>query len=248
MPVTVEMFEETDLQDALVLVAFPSTGAAAPIAGTYLHKHLGLPLVGHLVSEDLDGVSHIEDGIAASPVRIHGGETRCDIDGPCPRIFTVTSEVPVPLDLLPDVADAIAGWAKPARMVLSLDAVGRDQGDDTPDVYAGGATPRALAALGNSGAETLRKGLVGGLTAYLLAKGRHAGFHAATLIVEASQNHPDGRAAAALVEALDRLIPELKVDPHPLMEDAMELEKEVKKAMEAAQVAAAPRRQQHTFI
>lgn len=247
MPVTVEMFEEADLQDALVVVAFPSTGAAAPIAGTYLHKHLKLPLVGHLASEDLDAITHIEAGVAASPIRIHGGETACDIDGPCPRIFTVTSEVPVPMELLPDVADAIAAWAEPARMVLCLDAVGREPGDDTPDVFAGGATPRALAALGNSKVETLHKGLIGGLTAYLLARGRHAGFHAATLIVEASQNHPDGRAAAALVEALDRLIPEMHVDPKPLLEDAMKLEAEVKKAMDAAQ-AAQPRRQQHTFI
>lgn len=247
MPVTVEMFEDAEMQDALVIVAFPSTGAAAPIAGAYLHKRLDLPLVGHLVSEDLDGISHIEAGIAASPVRIHGGETACDVGGPCPRIFTVTSEVPVPMELLPEVADAVVRWASTARMVLSLDAVGREQGDDTPDVYAGGATPGALAALQNSKAETLGKGLIGGLTAHLLARGRGAGFHAATLIVEASQNHPDGRAAAALVEALDRLIPEMRVDPKPLLEDAMELEAEVKKAMDAAQ-AAQPRRQQHTFI
>lgn len=247
MPVSVEMFEDADLKDALVILAFPSTGAAAPIAGTYLHKRLGLPLVGHLVSEDLEGVSHVENGIAASPIRIHGGETHCDLDGPCPRIYTITTEFPLPLEMLPEVADAITKWAKLSRMVLSLDAVGRDHDGETPTVYAGGSTPEALQALSSSRAKTLEKGLVGGLTAYILAKGHHANFHAALLIVEASQDHPDGRAAAALVEALDRLIPELKVDPTPLLDDAMELEKEVKKAMDAAQFTT-PNRSQHTFI
>ncbi len=248
MPVNVELFDSVDLQDALIVVAFPSTGAAAPIAGTYLHKHLNLPLVGHITSPDMTGVVHIANGIACSPIRIHGGETQCDIDGPCPRIFTITSEIPIPAEILGEVAEAIITWAAPSRMVLSLDAVGREENDDqTPDVFAGSATPAALKALESSKAETLVKAIIGGLTAHILSHGRTTPFHVATLIVEAAQSHPDGRAAAALIETLDRLIPELKVDSKPLLKDAMELEAQIKKAMEDAE-AQQPRRNQGTFI
>ncbi len=248
VPIAVELFEPVDLQDALVIVAFPSMGAAAPIAGTYLHSHLNLPLVGHVTSPDIAGVVHIENGIACSPLRIHGGETKCSLDGPCPRIFVLTSEVPIPAEILDEVADAIIAWAAPARMVLCLDAVARDAADDdTPDVYAGGATLGALKALESAGAETLKKGIIGGLPAFLLSQGRTTPFHVGTLIVEAAESHPDGRAAAALIETLDRMIPELVVDAKPLLEDAMQLEAQVRRAMEDA-AAQQPRRNQGTFI
>ena len=139
-------------------------------------------------------------------------------------------------------AQAIRSWAADARLLLVLDAVVRDEGDDTPDVWRVATDAEAEKRVAGSGAEPLKKALIGGMTAFLLAEGS-----AAALVVEARKDHPDGRAAAALVTALDPLIPQIKVDAEPLLKDAMDLEEQVKAAAEEAQKQA-PKRIPHSFI
>jgi predicted ATP-grasp superfamily ATP-dependent carboligase len=54
------------------------------------------------------------------------------------------------------------------------------------------------------------------------------------ILVEATREHPDGRAAAALIEALDRIVPDVKMDAKPLLKEALALEEEIKRIRETA--------------
>lgn len=242
MSVHVRTFTDADPTDALVIVALPSTGAASPIAGQYLINALEMPLVGDLAGEAFAGLIHVEGGRPTHPVRIHGGDVACEVDGPCRRVFVVSTEIPIAPEGMAVVAQAIRSWAADARLLLVLDAVVRDEGDDTPDVWRVATDAEAEKRVAGSGAEPLKKALIGGMTAFLLAEGS-----AAALVVEARKDHPDGRAAAALVTALDPLIPQIKVDAEPLLKDAMDLEEQVKAAAEEAQKQA-PKRIPHSFI
>ena len=242
----VETFTDVDLTDALVIVAFPSTGAASPIAGAYLMERLDMPLVGHLVSDAFSGIVNIEDGKATSPIRIHGGEVACELDKPCRGIYIISTEVPLPLEVTVEAAHAILEWAKDARVVLALEAVVRESGDDTPDVYSAFRDDASKACIEPAGVEPIGRAMIAGMTAVLLASDLPA--KVASLMVEAAPDHPDGRAAAALITALDPLIPQIKVDAQPLLEDAMRLEQEIQAAMTQAEQAQSPRRTSHSFI
>lgn len=245
--IDVEVFEEVDPSDALVILSFYSTGAAAPIAAQYLVKQLQMPLVGHVRAPDLGPVVVITDGLATSPIRIFGGDVKCTLDQECQRTYLVSAEIPVSAAAASALVDPILAWAKDARLVLCLDAVVREEGDETPDVYAFAASRDALAKLGPAQAQTMPQALIAGVTAEVMNRARGHGIDAGALAVEAARNHPDGRAAAALIERLDHLIPQFRVETEPLLTEALELEAKIQKSLDAAKVAQQPR-SQHTFI
>ncbi len=246
-PVTVECFEQQDVTDALIVVAFHGVGAAAPIAAAYLREHLDLPLVGHVRAEQLGPVVHVTEGIATGPIRVYGGETECKLDGPCPRLYVIMAELPISVEMAGELADAILAWSGGARMVLSLDAVVRGDDDDTPDVFGIAYHKRGLKKLAAADVPTLDAAIIVGPTAAVLAKSRDHHVDAGALVVEAAKGHPDGRAAAALIAALDRMVPEVKFDHEPLLEEALAIEKQIEDAIGQAE-AAQPKRPMHTFI
>ena len=59
-----ELRADADPNDALILVAFPSTGAASPIAAQYLIQRLDMPLVGDIRVEGMEALVHVVDGLS----------------------------------------------------------------------------------------------------------------------------------------------------------------------------------------
>lgn len=235
-------FEEMDWKDALVFTAFPTTGAVASIAGHYLRDQLDLPLAGCYRVADQMPLIEVRDGLISSPIRIQGGRSRCDVklSKNCRSIYLVSTDLPLQPPLLLDVAHAILDKAKEdgAHLVLALEGVVRDEDDDTPDVFLAGSSQEVLDELKAVDRPAAKRGMMVGMTAELLLSGRIEEVPVATLMVEANQKHPDGRAAAALLSALDPLLPDIHVETKPLEEQAMALEEEIKKAQKEAQAQA----------
>ncbi len=232
----VDEFEPIRLKDAVILTAFPTTGSATSIAAQYLVRHLGLPLVGHLRMPDLNGFVNIQAGVVTSVVRVYGGQVACKIGKTCPSLYVVTSDLPLPPKVMDRVASVLIGWAAAgnAHMLLVLEAVGRLPGDDTPDVFAASPDAAQLKAIVKAGIPAMERALIGGIGAQLLLESAQRGMRAASLLVEASRDHPDGRAAAALVEAVALLVPDVQVDARPLQKEAMELERQIRNAQAQA--------------
>jgi predicted ATP-grasp superfamily ATP-dependent carboligase len=243
----VQTFGAIDLKDALVLVAAPTTGSAAPIAAHYLVRHFALKLHGQVRLRDLEGVIAIQDGRATSAVRIYGGDVPCRLERECPRIYIVTTEIPLSPSAGAALAESIGAWAKKggAHLVLSLEAVVRAEGDLTPDVFCASADERVLKTLRKLGLRMMDRALIGGITSHLLMSSQAP---TAALIVEASRDHPDGHAAAALLEAFSLLAPQAKLDAEPLRQEAQKLEDEIRKAQADAARQAAGQPHTPSFI
>jgi uncharacterized protein len=231
-----ETFEKLDLKDSLILVAFPTTGSASSIAAHYLAKHLELPLVGHVLTPELSGVMAIQDGKATSALRVMGGETKCRLDKACPKVFVVLTELALPPMVTMRIADFLLTWAKTggAHLVLALEGVVRGEGDDTPDVYCAAAQPDVVKELKKVGIPVMERALIGGVTSHIVLAGPSRGVRTGALLVEATRDHPDGRAAAALIAALAKVMPEVTIDPKPLLKEAMELEAEITQNRQSA--------------
>lgn len=247
--VHVRLLDEVQWDDALVLVAFPTTGSASSIAAHYLRQHLDLPLVGSVFAEDQLPIVAVHDGVAASPVRIFGGETQCELgSGRCPRLYLVMSDLALDPRLLRQVAGKVLETVQGARLVLCLDAVVRDKDDDTPDVYAVAADPPVLQDLELEDVEPLGNALIAGMTGEILLKAPLQGMPVGGLVVEATAELPDGRAAAALVQAVAQLFPSVPVETKPLLDEATRLEKDVQRMQREAQRTQGAPRQAGTFI
>lgn len=239
---TFETFTPVDLRGALVLAAFPTTGQAASIAAQYLVRNLGMPLVGHLRLPDLSGITAIQDGRATFAVRAFGGQVACKLDRKCPRVYVVTTELAPPPQATVRLAEAVLEWAATggAHLVIALEGVVRGEGDDTPDTFCAAADPDVLRELKATGLPAMERALIGGITAHLLLLGATRKVRTGTLLVEATRDHPDGRAAAALIEALGKIMPDVDMDAKPLLEEAMELERELSQMRATAEPKVGP--------
>lgn len=221
-----------DATGALVFLAFPSVGHVASIAGQYLANSLTLPLVGSLWLPGMAPIVGVDSGRVVSPMRIYGGEVVCQLPEGCPRLFVIHTHLAVTPEVHEEVVDGILAWAATSgvRLVIGIDAVVRQPGDETPDVWAVGRSPEVLAMLAQADLKAMPRGLLTGITAALLSPTNMEGMPGrGAVLVEALSDQPDGLAAVALVEALDRLVPQVDVDAKPLLEEAIAMEEEMQR-------------------
>lgn len=237
-----DAFERIQAKDALILVAFPTTGQASSIAAQYLVRQLSLPLVGHIRLPEIQNVVAIQEGRVTSLVRLFGGEVECKLDKKCPRVYVLTAELPMPAPVLAGTAELVLEMARQggAHMVLCLEGVVRAEGDDIPDVYCASADPEVLKELTSRKIPVMERALIGGIAGPILLGSAGRGIRSAALLVEARREHPDGRAAAALIEALQLILPHVSMDAQPLQDEAMRLEKEIQEAIAGSAPVATP--------
>lgn len=225
------------------LICFPSAGLASTIVGHHAIRHLKLPRVATVRSRYLPSAAVIFDKRPNPPVRIHGNAT----------LAVAVSEFPAPPSLMLPLAEALLMWAHKKELghTIVVEGVLRREGEHPEDpkqepssegthvenwgredVMGIAATPAAEPLLEKAKVPVLVEGIVGGLTAELL---NMASIMERTLSVifvpTAEPGYPDYRAAARLVEILDRIVPGLALDPKPMLEQAEVLEKMLKEAM-----------------
>ncbi len=230
--------------DGVVLSCFPSAGLATTVAGHYIVQTLGLPRTGIIDSSVGPAVAVIQRRQVNPAVRVYG---RSDLS-------IVLSEFP-PLNLAAkSLARAILDGAErhKARLLFCLEGViPHPQGDEgeepKEDESLWAATSRWNPGLERTfkaaRVRPLEEGVLGGVSGALLVSGLERTLPVAALLISsrASEGFPDHRAGAALIEALDRLLPDLKIDTRPLRTQAEIIERALRTAMQnQAKQAARP--------
>ncbi|HXQ94283.1 MAG TPA: PAC2 family protein [Thermoplasmata archaeon] len=229
-----------DAPGGIVLTSFPSAGLAATIAGHYIIRTLGLPRTAVFEGLDAPPIAVVQGGEVNPPVRVYGR----------PGLSVVLSELPLPPDLAAGVAEAILDGAEAhqARLIVSLEGVMPHPTEPpTPEsapadppsegmVWVAWSQPDpALAAqFERAGTRRLEDGVIGGLSGALLVGAITRRIPVAVLLVSAeaaAEGLPDHRAGAVLIERLDRILPDLKIDTAPLRTQAEAIEKVLRAAM-----------------
>lgn len=223
---------------AVVISAFPSAGLATTVAGHYMIRALKIPRVGRFESPDIAPVAVIQGGEVHPTVRVYG---RNDL-------ALVLSEFPP----TPSQANALArtilagAEARKARLIICLEGVVPHPGDgeEEEEKTEGSTDEQVWAAYSRpdpalrktfeaAHARSLEDGVIGGVSGALLVQGIGRPIPVATLLVSAgvAEGLPDHRAGSALIETLDRLLPELKIDTKPLREQAEQIERALRSVM-----------------
>ncbi|HTP53709.1 MAG TPA: PAC2 family protein [Thermoplasmata archaeon] len=234
----------------VLLSSFPSAGLATTVAGHYMVRALKLPRVGRFDSPDLSPVAVVQGGEVHPTIRIYGR----------PDLGLVLSEFPPTPTQANAIAQAILDGAerRKSRLVICLEGVVPHPTADDEDAQAGATSdanseghiwvafsrrePTLVRAFEATNARTLEEGVIGGVSGALLVQGIARTVPVAALLVSAraAEGLPDHRAGAALIEALDRLLPELKIDTGPLRNQAEQIEKMLRTAMKRPTTAAEP--------
>lgn len=227
---------------ATIVTCFPSAGLATTVAAHYIVRALKLPRIGGFESLDLPPVAIVQGGEVQPPIRVYG---RADF-------AVIVSEFPPTPNQAAPLARTIVAEAqrRQARWVIALEGV--IPHPETPDqeppeeegkVWTVSSSVKTEAsALKASGAERLEEGVLGGVTGAMLVQALGGPVPVTVLLVSAraTELFPDHRAGAALIEVLDRILPELKIDTGPLRAQAEEIERALRAAMKTRAGGARP--------
>jgi predicted ATP-grasp superfamily ATP-dependent carboligase len=225
------------VRGALAVVAFPTAGLSGTIAARYLVQTLRMEPLGYLDGEDFEPAVCIEHGRASPCLRAFAAPASCGPEGRCNQLVVIYTDLSPPLGDLRPLASAVLRWAESSQIdsivVLEgtpslLNAADTDNTVDPPRAWSM-ANVRGEALLPHLKAEPM-DGMVTGFAAALLVESLPEGFPLATLIVESQKDRPDARAAAVMVESLSLLLPQLNLDPRPLLNEAEKLEGAVRRS------------------
>jgi predicted ATP-grasp superfamily ATP-dependent carboligase len=68
----------------------------------------------------------------------------------------------------------------------------------------------------------------------MLSEGASRGRNIMSIMVEADPRFPDSRAAAVIIEHLNKMLPVIDLDHGPLLEEAKKLEEQIRSMMDGA--------------
>ena len=237
---------------SVVVSAFPSAGLATIVAAHYIIRALKLPRIGRFDSPDVSPIAIVQGGSVNPMVRAYGR----------PDLGLVLSEFPPTPSQANALARTILDNAERhrARLIVCLEGVvphpvggeeegNGEEGEEGPGAVAGvddehpeqvwvvfsKNDPALARSFEPSGARLLEDGVIGGVSGALLVQGIGRNIPVAVFLVSArvAEGLPDHRAGAALIEALDRLLPEIEIDTKPLRAQAEQIEKALRAAMKS---------------
>jgi uncharacterized protein len=234
-------------ENAMVITCFPSVGMVSSIVAHYLIDHLDLEFVGGLVDDRLPALALIQQGVPLPPIRAYAGKPQCTIDG-CDQVILLMSEMVVPETLVHKIVWALFEWSKEHKVLAGVvvdafakagmksgmdgvDPVVEYEDTDDIDVVGIGCNEAVREILKEMDIPLLESGVIRGMNAGILSEASRRGIGTMSIMVEADPRFPDARAAAAVIERLNTLLP-MELPEEPLIEEAEMLEAQLKAMLE----------------
>jgi uncharacterized protein len=238
---SVKIYEvkRVDVEGAIVIDGFPSVGLVSSIVANYLIDTLQMEQIGIVDSPQFPTVSLVRNGIPQHPVRIYAGRTSPEKAAKgADKIVAFVSEFhPAPAVIQP-LATAILEWAQEQRCSMLVSPEGlvvegapaaraKGKGLGSVKVYGVASTRRARDLYIEPNTIPFLEGVITGIAGVLLNEGRRRGFDVLTFLAEAHSDYPDARAAAKVIETINRFLLRSPLDPVPLYAEAERIEQQL---------------------
>lgn len=238
----VEIFElkRMDIRGATVIDGFPSVGLVSSIVANYLINTLNLTQIGIMDSVYFPTVSLVRDGTPQNPVRIYAGEKVGEGETSPDQLVVFISEFQPPPNLVKPIASTILDWAQDQRCKMLVSPEGlvidRESADEEGEgslkndvgVYGVGSTNRMRKLIADNGLKEFTEGVITGVAGVLLNEGKRRDFGVATILAEAHPDFPDARAAARVIEMINKFLLHIELDVKPLYDEAGRIESQLK--------------------
>ena len=206
-----------------IIEGFPGFGLVATIACEFLLDHLKTEQIGKIIFEETQPMVAIHDTKVVEPLGIFYNKQYNVVivhavapsQGKEWKLANVINEMAKKLD---------------AKEVISLEGVGA--GGEVKESNAFYFSSENGKKFSKIGIKPLKEGIIMGVTGAMLIKANKL----SCIFAEAHTNMPDSKAAAKIIEVLDKYLG-LKVDYGPLMEQADKFQDKLQGMMEQGQAA-----------
>jgi uncharacterized protein len=213
-----------NVEDAIVLEGSPELGLIGNIVGWLLVEELKMNQIGHIDSKYFPPLAVLYKGVAMHPFRVYSGE----------GLVLFLSDFIVPPIVAYDMANAITEWMdknNSKELITFNSYVVREKAHEV----AGAAnTEEGLQRLGELEVPILPFGNVSGLSGSLLTRSLTKEIPASCVFAEVLNQYPDPRAAASVVDVLNRML-NINVNAEPLLKEAEEIETRLKELAQKVQ-------------
>ena len=213
-----------DIENATVIEGSPELGLIANIVGWLLVEELKMEEIGHIESKHFPPLAVLYRGVAIHPFRIYNADD----------VVLFLSDFVVPPDVTYDMTNVIVEWMKRnnSKELITLNSIAVPQ--KINQVAAAANSFEGLERLGKLDLPILPFGNINGISGTLLTRTRASEIPASCLFAEVLNQYPDPRAAASVVDVLNRML-NIKVNSEPLLKEAEEIETRLKELAQAVQ-------------
>ena len=210
-----------DIDDAIILEGSPGAGLIGNIVGWLLVDNLKMKEIGYIESKYFPPLAVLYKGLTLHPFRIYEGE----------GLVLFLSDFIVPQNVIFDMTNAIVDWMdknSSKELITFNSAIVREKRN--PAAAVANST-KALQKLKDKNIPILEMGNLNGISGTLLTKTAIKNIPGTCILAETLTQYPDPRAAAEVVQSLNKLI-DIDIDYKPLLQEAEAIESRLKKLAE----------------
>ncbi|NMC03922.1 MAG: proteasome assembly chaperone family protein [Candidatus Lokiarchaeota archaeon] len=205
--------------DAVAIVGVANAGLVGTIAASHIIEKMKMEEVAHINSSIFPPVSVFIDGVLKNPFRIYSDIKDARGTMKQASTFVVTSELPLNKETFHEIAHVLVDYIQELGIKKVVTLVGFPVEEmEKMDVFFA-AEPELMERLKKvPGIQPLPKGMIFGLEALVLNETLEREIEGFTLIAPVKEYLPATRSAAALIESLNTIFPNLAIDVKELLE------------------------------
>ena len=221
--IEIRKLKEINIEGGVVFDGFHNIGLTSIIAcGCFIHS-LKTELVGILDSSLFSPMSVIYDGKPNFPARIYANEEK--------KLGFFISELVLDPSAYRPVADLILRWSKDNKCKTIISIVGKaveKEEEEKPSLNVISNSSIIMKKLNEAGILSLKNGTVNGIPGILLNESNWKNIDVIVFVVDFIFGVPDFRAAANVVQAISKIVPEAYCEIQLLTKEAENIENNLK--------------------
>lgn len=212
-------------KNPILIEGFPGFGLVGTIATEFLIDHLETELIGKIEFSEGPAVVAIHENKVVEPLGIFYNKK---------YNLVILHAITASVGLEWEIADILVNLAKQlgAKEIISLEGVGSGEEVSESRTFYYSNKENIRDKFKKFGISPLKEGIIMGVTGALLL--RVDGLPMSCVFSETPSKLPDSKAAAKIIETLDKYLG-LRLDPKPLLEQAKKFEEKLKGILEQSQ-------------
>ena len=214
-------------KNCTIIEGFPGFGLVGTIASEFLIEHLKTEQIGKILFNDMPAMVAIHENKIVEPLGIFYN----------PKYnLVILHAITAATHYEWEMSDIIAKLASDlsAKEIISLEGVGSGEESEGSRVFYHSNNDKNSKLFEKAGIEALKEGIIIGVTGAVLLRVEKT--PVSCIFAETHSNLPDSKAAAKVIEALDKYLG-MDIDYKPLLEQAQKFEEKLKTILQKSQEA-----------
>ncbi len=214
-------------KNCIIVEGFPGFGLVGTIASEFLIEHLETEQIGKIIFNDMPAMVAIHENKIVEPLGVfYNSEYNLVI------LHAITAATHYEWEMSNTIAKIVSDLN--AKEIISLEGVGSGEDSEGNRVFYYANNEKNAKIFDKIGIPKLNEGIIIGVTGAILLRMEKTPI--SCLFAETHSNLPDSKAAAKIVEALDKYLG-MDLDYKPLLEQAQKFEEKLKTILKKSQEA-----------